>query len=212
LEMMETENLDVITGWRKNRQDKAFTRKLPSMIANAIIASVTGVKIHDNGCALKVYRAEVARDVALYGEMHRFIVPLASIEGARIKEVPVNHRSRLHGTSKYNLSRTFRVVMDLMTVLFLKRFFTRPLHMFGNVGLWFLVVGCIILGYLLLDKLIYQQSIGTRPLLTFGTLLVVTGIQLLSTGLIAEIQVRTYYESQNKPIFRVRYLFEHPNA
>jgi hypothetical protein len=171
---------------------------------------MTGVKIHDNGCALKVYRAEILRDVTLYGEMHRFIVPLASIEGATIKEVPVNHRARLHGTSKYNLTRTFKVVMDLITVLFMKRFFTRPLHMFGNVGLWFLLLGCAILGYMLVDKLIYHESIGTRPLLTFGTLLVVAGIQLLSTGLIAEIQVRTYYESQNKPIFRVRHIYQYP--
>jgi hypothetical protein len=202
--MIEDEDLDIISGWRKNRQDKAVTRKLPSMIANKLISMTTGVEIHDNGCSLKVYRAEVAKDVPLYGEMHRFITALASIDGAVIKEVVVNHRPRLRGQSKYNLSRTFKVILDLMTVLFMKRFFTRPLHMFGRVGMAFCAVGALILGYLLFDKVFLHENIGNRPLLTLGALIMMTGFQFISTGLIAEIQVRTYFESQKKAIYKVK--------
>lgn len=209
IDMLEAENLDIICGWRKHRQDKALTRKLPSMIANRIIGATTGVKIHDYGCSLKVYRSEVAKEVPLYGEMHRFIPALASIDGAVIKEVPVNHRPRVAGTSKYGLSRTFKVVLDLLTVLFLKRFLTRPLQLFGRIGLSFLGGGSLVLTYLLLDKLIFQHDIGSRPLLTLGVLLFITGIQLISTGLIAEIQARTYFESQNKQIFKVREVIQH---
>jgi glycosyltransferase involved in cell wall biosynthesis len=204
IKMIEDEDLDIISGWRKNRQDKAITRKLPSMIANKLISMTTGVEIHDNGCSLKVYRAEVAKDVPLYGEMHRFITALASIDGAVIKEVVVNHRPRLRGQSKYNLSRTFKVILDLMTVLFMKRFFTRPLHMFGRVGMAFCAVGAVILGYLMFDKVFLHENIGNRPLLTLGALIMMTGFQFLSTGLIAEIQVRTYFESQKKAIYKVK--------
>lgn len=204
IDMMEAEDLDIISGWRKNRKDKAITRKLPSMIANFIIASVTGVKIHDNGCSLKVYRSEIAKGVPLYGEMHRFIPALASIDGAVIKEVPVNHRERTAGTSKYGLSRTFKVILDLLTVLMMKRFFTRPIHMFGRAGLSLFALGMLVNLYLVYDKLVAGHDIGTRPLLILGALLLLTGIQLVSTGLIAEIQVRTYFESQNKPIYKVK--------
>ena len=207
--MLEAENLDIVCGWRKHRQDKALTRKLPSMIANRIIGSTTGVKIHDYGCSLKVYRAEVAKEVPLYGEMHRFIPALASIDGAVIKEVPVNHRPRIAGTSKYGLSRTFKVVLDLLTVLFLKRFLTRPLQLFGRMGLTFLFLGGLVLTYLMFDKILFGHNIGTRPLLPLGVLMFITGIQLISTGLIAEIQARTYFESQNKPIFKVREVIQH---
>jgi glycosyltransferase involved in cell wall biosynthesis len=209
IDMLEAENLDIICGWRKHRQDKAITRKLPSMIANRIIGATTGVKIHDYGCSLKVYRAEVAKEVPLYGEMHRFIPALASIDGAVIKEVPVNHRPRIAGSSKYGLSRTFKVILDLLTVLFLKRFLTRPLHMFGRAGLAFFFVGTLILTYLAADKILFHHDIGTRPLLTMGVLMFITGIQLISTGLIAEIQARTYFESQDKPIFKVREIIQH---
>jgi glycosyltransferase involved in cell wall biosynthesis len=209
IDMIEAENVDIVCGWRKNRQDKALTRKLPSMIANRIIGATTGVKIHDYGCSLKVYRAEVAREVPLYGEMHRFIPALASIDGAIIKEVPVNHRARVAGESKYGLSRTFKVILDLLTVLFLRRFITRPLHMFGRVGFGFFFVGTLILTYLVLDKLLMQHDIGSRPLLTLGVLMFITGIQLISTGLIAEIQARTYFESQDKPTFKVREIIQH---
>jgi len=204
IQMLEAENLDIVCGWRKHRQDKALTRKLPSMIANRIIGATTGVRIHDYGCSLKVYRSEVAKEVPLYGEMHRFIPALASIDGAVIKEVPVNHRPRVAGTSKYGLSRTFKVVLDLLTVLFLKRFLTRPLQLFGRIGLTFFGGGCLLLTYLMIDKLVFQHDIGNRPLLTLGVLMFITGIQLISTGLIAEVQARTYFESQNKQIFKVR--------
>jgi glycosyltransferase involved in cell wall biosynthesis len=212
IDMLEQENLDIVCGWRKHRQDKALTRKLPSMIANRIIGASTGVKIHDYGCSLKVYRAEVAKEVPLYGEMHRFIPALASIDGAVIKEVPVNHRPRIAGESKYNLSRTFKVILDLLTVVFLRRFLTRPLHMFGRAGLGFLVMGTLLLTYLVVDKLAFGEDIGTRPLLILGVLSFMTGIQLISTGLIAEIQARTYFESQNKPIFKVREIIQHDPA
>ncbi len=204
VDMLENEELDIISGWRKDRKDNAINRKLPSMIANWLIGVATGVKIHDNGCSLKVYRAEVARQVPLYGEMHRFIPALASIEGARIKEVPVKHRARMHGESKYNISRTFKVVLDLMTVIFMKRFFTRPLHMFGRAGLALFFVASLITVYLGVDKYIFSHDIGTRPMLIFNMLLIMTGVQLISTGLIAEIQVRTYFESQGKAIYKIR--------
>jgi len=203
IDLIESENIDIVCGWRKNRQDNALTRKLPSMIANRIIGSATGVKIHDYGCSLKVYRAEIAREVPLYGEMHRFIPALASIDGAIIREVPVSHRPRVAGESKYGLSRTFKVILDLLTVLFLRRFITRPLHVFGRFGMGFLSVGAILLVYLLFDKLIFGHSIGLRPLLTLGVLMFITGIQLISTGIIAEIQSRTYFESQGKRIYKV---------
>ena len=208
IDMMEREELDIISGWRQNRQDKALTRKLPSMIANHLIAITTGVKIHDNGCSLKVYRTEVAKEVPLYGEMHRFIPALASIDGAVIKEVPVGHRARTRGQSKYGLSRTFKVILDLLTVLFMKRFFTRPLHMFGRIGLLFFTMGLIINASLVYEKLALGHDIGHRPLLILGALAFLTGIQLISTGLIAEIQVRTYFESQQKPIYKIKRIYE----
>ncbi|MBK8189154.1 MAG: glycosyltransferase family 2 protein [Vampirovibrionales bacterium] len=204
IEMMETEDLDIISGWRKHRKDRALTRKLPSAIANWLIAKVTGVMIHDNGCSLKVYRSEIAKDVPLYGEMHRFIPALASIDGAVIKEVPVHHRERAHGTSKYGLSRTFKVLLDLLTVVLMKRFFTRPIHLFGRAGLVLLFLGALALGVLFAEKLLFGHDIGARPMLLMGAMLVLTGIQLISTGLIAEIQVRTYFESQRKPIYKVK--------
>lgn len=208
VDMLETDDIDIISGWRKNRQDNALNRKLPSMIANWIIGRSTGVKIHDYGCSLKVYRAEVARDVPLYGEMHRFIPALASIDGAVIREVPVKHRPRVAGTSKYNISRTFKVVLDLLTVVFLKRFITRPLHVFGRLGLGFLFAGGVVAMSLMVDKFVMGHDIGTRPLLLIDVLMFITGIQLISTGLIAELQVRTYFESQNKPIYKVREIVE----
>ena len=204
VDMLENEDLDIICGWRKDRQDKALTRKLPSMIANRIIGATTGVKIHDYGCSLKLYRAEVAREVPMYGEMHRFIPALASIDGAVIKEVPVGHRARVAGESKYGLSRTFKVILDLLTVFFLKRFLTRPLHMFGRAGLGLFAAGAVILAYLLVDKFAFHHDIGGRPLLLTGVLLFMTGIQLISSGLIAEVVSRTYFESQNKQIYKVR--------
>ncbi|MEB3245423.1 MAG: glycosyltransferase family 2 protein [Vampirovibrionales bacterium] len=204
IELLLRDDLDIVCGWRKNRQDKAMTRVLPSKIANWIIGKSTGVQLHDYGCSLKVYRAEVAKSVPLYGEMHRFIPALASQDGARICEVPVNHRPRTRGVSKYNLSRTFKVILDLMTVVFFKRFVTRPLHMFGRLGMILMGLGLLGAVYLTVDKFILGHNIGGRPLLMFSALMILSGVQLISTGLLAEVSVRTYFESQQKPIYSIR--------
>ena len=198
------EGYDLVSGWRKNRQDAALTRLLPSKIANWLIGKVTGVKIHDYGCSLKVYRTELLADMNLYGELHRFLPALAFIEGARIAELPVRHHSRTYGKSKYGLGRTVRVVMDLFTVFFMKKFLTRPMHVFGLWGLISLTLGTLIGLYLTFLKLFLNQSIGDRPMLILSVLLVVTGVQLFSFGLLAELLMRTYHESQKRPIYRVR--------
>ncbi len=201
--LMET-HCDMVVGWRQNRQDAVLSRKIPSYIANRIIGAMTGIKFRDYGCSLKAYRRELAQEMPLYGELHRFIPVLASMEGARIEQVPVHHRARQFGKSKYNLSRTFKVILDLGMLLFLKRFFTRPLHMFGRLGLGSLLSGLLILGTLTYEKLVHQVDLGDRPLLLLGVLLVLTGIQLISTGLLAELQIRTYFESQQKAPYKVR--------
>jgi len=198
------EGYDVVSGWRKNRQDKALTRLLPSKIANWIIGRMTDVKLHDYGCSLKAYRAEVAADLKLYGELHRFLPALAVIEGARITEIPVRHHARQFGHSKYGLDRTFRVVMDLLTISFIKKFLTRPMHVFGLLGMLSLFIGVLSGLYLTFLKYGLGQSIGDRPLLILAVLLTLTGIQLFSFGLLAEVLMRTYHESQNRPIYRVR--------
>ncbi|MGD9581206.1 MAG: glycosyltransferase family 2 protein [Vampirovibrionia bacterium] len=202
------EGYDVVNGWRKNRQDAFINRKLPSMIANWLIGRVTGVKLHDYGCSLKAYKAETIKMVSLYGEMHRFIPALASIEGAEITEMEVNHHARQFGQSKYNIMRTFKVILDLMTVTFLKKFATRPLHMFGRAGFIAFFLGFCSCAYLTIDKILFGHSIGDRPLLLLGILLILTGIQLISTGIIAELQIRTYFESQHKPIYRIKEIYE----
>ncbi|MGP1381936.1 MAG: glycosyltransferase family 2 protein [Thainema sp.] len=202
------EGYDLVSGWRKERQDDALTRLLPSKIANWIIGRVTGVKLHDYGCSLKAYRAELVADMNLYGELHRFLPALAFIEGARITEMPVRHHARRFGSSKYGLGRTFRVVMDLLTIFFMKKFLTRPMHVFGIAGLGSLVVGTLIGIYLTILKLGFGQSIGDRPLLILAVLMVVAGIQIFCFGLLAELLMRTYHESQNRPIYRVREVIE----
>ena len=202
------EGYDVVNGWRKDRQDSYLDRKLPSMIANWIIGQVTGVRLHDYGCSLKAYRAETMKMVHLYGEMHRFIPALVSIEGAEITEMPVNHHARKYGQSKYNIMRTFKVVLDLMTVTFLKKFITRPLHMFGRAGFVAFFLGFLTCAYLTYEKIFLGHSIGDRPLLLLGILLILTGIQLISSGIIAELQIRTYYETQHKPIYRVKEIYK----
>jgi len=201
--LVETD-CDMVVGWRQNRQDAVFSRKLPSYLANRLIGWMTGVKFRDYGCSLKVYKRELAQEMPLYGELHRFIPVLASMEGARIEQVPVHHRARQYGKSKYNLSRTFKVILDLGMLLFLTRFFSRPLHMFGRLGMSSLAAGIVILMYLAVEKLAFHLEIGSRPLLMLGMLLMITGIQLISTGLIAELQIRTYFESQQKPPYKIR--------
>lgn len=202
------EGYDLVSGWRKERQDDALTRLLPSKIANWIIGRVTGVKLHDYGCSLKAYRTELVADMNLYGELHRFLPALAFIEGARITEMPVRHHARRFGSSKYGLGRTFRVVMDLLTIFFMKKFLTRPMHVFGIVGLASMGLGTVIGLYLTILKLGFGQSIGDRPLLILAVLMVVAGIQIFCFGLLAELLMRTYHESQNRPIFRVREVVE----
>jgi len=197
------EGYDIVSGWRKNRKDKLFSRKIPSIIANRIIGKATGVRLHDYGCTLKAYRAEVIKHIPLYGELHRFIPALASIYGARITEIPVTHHPRKYGKSKYNISRTFRVIMDLITVIFLKFFAHRPLHIFGWSGAIFFIVGLGIDAYLAIQKIFFGASLANRPLLLLGILLILAGLQMFGTGLLAEIQMRTYHESQGKPIYSV---------
>lgn len=198
------EGYDLVSGWRKHRQDNQITRLLPSKIANWLIGRVTGVSLHDYGCSLKAYRTEVVRDMNLYGELHRFLPALAFIEGARISEMPVNHKARQFGKSKYGLGRTFRVVMDLMTVYFMKRFLTKPMHVFGLLGLLSLLAGLAVGTYLTVLKFWTGQDIGDRPLLILAIVLFLTGIQLFSFGLLAELLMRTYHESQKRPIYRIR--------
>lgn len=198
------EGYDLVSGWRKNRQDAALTRLLPSKIANIIIGKVTGVKLRDYGCSLKAYRADVVADMKLYGELHRFLPALAFIEGARVTEVPVRHHARQFGQSKYGLGRTFRVVMDLLTVSFMKTFLTRPMHVFGSLGMFSMGTGTLLGFYLAFIKLFLNQGIGDRPLLLLSVLLVLAGVQLFCFGLLAELLMRTYHESQNRPIYRVR--------
>lgn len=195
---------DLVSGWRLKRQDAALTRNLPSKIANRLIGITTGVKLHDYGCSLKAYRSELVADMNLYGELHRFLPALAYIEGARIAELPVRHHPRRFGRSKYGLWRTFRVLMDLLTILFMKKFLTRPMHVFGLFGLLSITLGTVLGLYLTFLKLGLGQSIGHRPLLILAVLLLMTGVQLFCFGLLAELLMRTYHESQGRPIYRVR--------
>ena len=195
---------DLVSGWRQKRQDGAVNRLLPSKIANWLIRRTTSVNIHDYGCSLKAYRAELLADMNLYGELHRFLPALAYIEGARITEVPVRHHARRFGRSKYGIWRTFRVLMDLLTILFMKRFLTRPMHVFGLLGLISMVSGTAIGIYLTFVKLVLGEMIGNRPLLILAVLLLLTGVQLFCFGLLAELLMRTYHESQGRPIYRVR--------
>jgi glycosyltransferase involved in cell wall biosynthesis len=200
---LEAEDLDMVCGWRKERQD-SLSRRLPSFFANRIISVATGVHLHDYGCSLKAMRVEVVRGLRLYGEMHRFIPAVASWMGVRLAEVPVNHRPRTRGKSKYGLGRTIRVLLDLFTVKFLLSYGTRPAHLFGKLGLLFGGSGFLILAYLSWLKLFADEAIGGRPLLQLGALLFLTGVILLCFGLLGEIVVRTYHESQGKPIYVVQ--------
>lgn len=205
LKMLDDQpDIDVISGWRKDRQDKALSRKLPSMVANAIISRVTGVALHDYGCALKLYRAQVIRDLKVYGELHRFIPALAADVGAKIVEVPVRHHARTRGVSKYGIDRTFRVILDLLWIKFLMRFLHRPLQAFGGIGLALLTIGGLILAWLAFDKLALGHDIGGRPLLLLGALLALIGVQLLATGLLGELLTRIYHEPQGRPQYLLR--------
>ncbi len=199
---------DIVCGWRKTRHDALLTRRLPSTVANRLISWVTGVRLHDYGCSLKVFRSEVVKPLKLYGEMHRFIPALASEMGVSITEMAVNHRARLHGESKYGLSRTIRVCLDLITVKFFLSYSRRPLQIFGLIGLVAALLGVVIGGWLAYVRLVDLEPIANRPLLLLAILLIFAGVQLVTLGLLAELQVRTYHESQDKPTYVIREIRE----
>lgn len=205
LETAEKEDWDLVAGVRKKRKDNII-RTFPSKIANAMIRKATKVYMKDNGCALKVFKADVAKSVGLYGEMHRFIAILAHFEGATIKQVDVKHHPRIHGTSKYGLGRTFKVISDVMLMLFFKKYMQKPMHLFGTSGAALFSIGLLINIYLLVIKVLGQE-IGGRPLLLLGVILILAGIQLVTVGIVLEFMMRTYYESQNKKPYRVRKVF-----
>ena len=213
------EGYDVVSGWRKQRKDKFLTRRLPSMIANGIISKTTGVALHDYGCTLKAYHRDIVSNLHLYGEMHRFIPALASWVGGSISEVVVNHHARRFGTSKYGLSRTFRVILDLMTVKFLLNYSTRPIQIFGKIGLFFGAPGLLMLLSMFVAHVLYNLfgldcvagvvELVKRPFWVITPfMLIFFCMQFISMGLLAEIQIRTYHESQSKPIYVIRETFE----
>ncbi len=206
IEILEKEGWDVVAGRRAKRQDGFILRKIPSKIANWIIRKTTGVYLNDYGCTLKLFKKDVAKNLGLYGELHRFIPVLAQMYGAKMREVDVKHHPRLYGTSKYGIGRTFKVISDLMLMLFFQKYANKPMHLFGTVGFGMFFIGSIINFYLLILKL-FGESIGNRPLLVLGLLLVLGGIQLITTGFIAEILMRTYYESQNKKAYVIKEIF-----
>jgi glycosyltransferase involved in cell wall biosynthesis len=207
IQMLEQQNLDIVCGWRKDRKDPFINRRLPSMIANAIISYATGVKLHDYGCSLKVFRAEVVKSMKLYGEMHRFLPAIAAEFGVEIGEKIVNHRPRTHGKSNYGITRTFRVVLDLITVKFLSSYKTRPLQMFGSIGAVLGLLGALACAWVTYQRFFGYQS-ANRPLLFVGIMFVLGGIQLVTNGLLAEMQSRTYHESQDKPTYVIREILE----
>jgi len=198
------EGYDIVSGWRQDRKEPFFVRRLPSMTANRIISSSTGVKLHDYGCTLKAYHFDVAKGVRLYGELHRFIPALASQMGVRVTEVPVKDRAREWGSSKYGFNRTFKVMLDLIAVTFLLSYFNRPLYVFGAAGFGFVGIGTLMGLYLTVFKLLTENKIGDRPLLQLSVLMMVLGVQFISTGIVADMIMRTYHESQSKPIYFIR--------
>lgn len=203
LDKLIAENWELVAGIRKKRQDKLVGRKLPSLLANKLIRSTTGVALHDYGCTLKVFTSDLAKNLDLYGDMHRFIPVLAALQGASMTEMEVKHHPRIHGKSKYGIGRTTKVLSDLLLILFMQKYFQRPMHFFGPVGLIIFLAGVIINIYLAINK-IMGNEIGNRPLLILGVILLLGGLQLILFGILAEVLMRTYYESQNKKTYRVR--------
>lgn len=203
LEYAVSDEYDVVTGIRQKRKD-SLVKKIPSKIANFLVRRVTKLDIKDNGCALKVFTKAIAKDLNLYGEMHRFITLLAHLEGAQIKQVPVKHHARHAGVSKYGLERVFKVVADMMLLLFIRKYFQRPIHLFGILGVLLIIIGIFINIYLLIVKFGFGQDIGTRPLLIFGLMFILAGIQLFTIGIVMELLIRTYYESQQKRPYRIK--------
>ncbi|HHD79344.1 MAG TPA: glycosyltransferase [Epsilonproteobacteria bacterium] len=207
VEKLQNENWDVVAGVRANRQDGMFLRKIPSKIANGLIRKMTGVYLHDYGCTLKIFRKDVAKNLGLYGELHRFIPVLAKLYGAKITEVDVKHHARIHGVSKYGIGRTTKVFSDLLLMVFYQKYGVKPMHLFGTMGMVSLTAGSIIEFYMLILKLL-GEDIGTRPLFMVGIVLILGGIQLITTGFLADIMMRTYYESQSKKAYVVKEIFE----
>jgi glycosyltransferase involved in cell wall biosynthesis len=207
-----TDDVDVVNGWRTPRRDPWLTRRLPSQIANSLISVVTGTALHDYGCTMRAMRAPIARELRLYGEHHRFIPALAAEVGARVVELPVRHRPRVAGRSKYGLSRTLRVLLDLLTVKFLSGYSTRPIHLFGLVGLICALAGLGLMGVLGFQRIVFGAPLADRPIVLLGILMVVVGVQFVSIGLLGEMLVRTYHESQTKPVYRVREIIEAAGA
>lgn len=195
---------DIVSGWRQDRKEPLFLRRIPSMIANRLISRATGIRLHDYGCTLKAYHFDVAKGVQLYGELHRFIPALASQMGVRVAEIPVKDRARRWGSSKYGFSRTFKVILDLIAVIFLLSYFNRPLYVFGAAGILVGAIGSLLGLYLTVFKLLTENKIGDRPLLQLSVLLMVLGVQFVSTGIVADMIMRTYHESQHKAIYFIR--------
>jgi glycosyltransferase involved in cell wall biosynthesis len=207
---LERRELDLLVGWRKNRQDGLFLRKIPSWCANSLIGRMTGVKLHDYGCSLKIYRASIIKQVKLMGEMHRFIPAWVAgvVPSSRIGEMVVTHHARAHGKSKYGISRTFRVILDLLSVMFFMRYKARPGHFFGSLGLGLGALAVLILFYLFVDKFIMGNDIGTRPMLMVGVVLLLSSVQMITTGILAEMIARTYYRDDASPNYVVRNIFD----
>jgi glycosyltransferase involved in cell wall biosynthesis len=203
IEKLEQDEVDVVAGIRSKRKDGMILRKLPSKIANAMIRKLTGVYLHDYGCTLKVFRSDIAKNLGLYGELHRFIPVLAQLQGARLTEMPVAHHPRVHGTSKYGLGRTFKVISDLLLMVFFQKYLQKPMHLFGTSGILIFLIGLAINLYLLVLKILGEDIWG-RPLLMLGITLLLGGIQLITIGIVAELIVRTYFESQNKKTYRIK--------
>jgi len=206
---LERRELDLLVGWRKNRKDGLVLRKIPSFIANRLIGRITGVRLHDYGCSLKIYRSSIIKQVKLMGEMHRFIPAWVAgvVPSSRIGEMPVTHHARQHGVSKYGISRTFRVILDLLSVMFFMRFKARPGHFFGSLGLGLGAVSALILAYLFVDKFIMGNDIGTRPLFMIGVMLFLSAVQMITTGILAEMIARTYYREDSAVSYIVREVY-----
>ncbi|MBB3288114.1 glycosyltransferase involved in cell wall biosynthesis [Rhizobium sp. BK347] len=210
VEELERRQLDLLVGWRKNRQDGLLLRKIPSWCANYLIGRITGVKLHDYGCSLKIYRSSIIKQVKLMGEMHRFIPAWVAgvVPSSRIGEVPVTHHARQHGTSKYGISRTFRVILDLLSVMFFMRYKARPGHFFGSLGLGLGALAALVLLWLFVDKFIFGDDIGSRPLLMVGVVLLLSSVQMITTGILAEMIARIYYRDDLSPNYIVRKIFD----
>lgn len=206
LAKMEKEGWDVIAGRRANRQDGLLLRKIPSKLANALIRKLTGVYLNDYGCTLKIFKSKIAKNLGLYGQLHRFVPVLAKLHGAKITEVDVKHHPRIHGQSKYGLGRTFKVMSDLLLMIFFQKYLQQPMHLFGAAGILAFLMGVVVNFYLLVVKIL-GQDIGGRPLLVLGAMLIIAGIQLVTFGIIVELLMRVYFESQNKKPYNIKEIY-----